>query len=63
MQDSEYIFITMSYKEYMDMLQYNLDLNHNVVAIAEFNSLEECKKVYDKINAKIIKKGTLNTQS
>ncbi len=63
MQDSEYIFITMSYKEYMDMLQYNLDLNHNVVAIAEFNSLEECKKVYDKINAEIIKKGTLNTQS
>ena len=63
MKDDEYIFITMSYKEYMDILHYNLDLNHNVVAVAEFNSLEDCKEIYDKINAKITKKGTVNTQS
>jgi hypothetical protein len=25
--------------------------------------LEECKEVYDKIDAKIIKKGIINTQS
>lgn len=28
-----------------------LDLNHNVVAVAEFNSLEDCKEIYDKISA------------
>ena len=56
MKDNEYIFITMSYKEYLDTLQFNLDLNHNIVALAEFTSMEKCEEVYSKIKAQIIEK-------
>jgi hypothetical protein len=55
-EDNECVFMTKSYEECMDILRYNLDLNHNIVAIAEFTSLEECEEVYDKISApKILK--------
>ena len=57
MKDNEYICKTMLYDEYCGVLQYNLDLNHNIVAVAEFISLEECKMVYDKIDAPIVVKG------
>ena len=56
MKDNEYIFITMSYKEYLNTLQFNLDLNHNIVALAEFTSMEKCEEVYSKIKAQIIEK-------
>lgn len=57
MKDNEYICKTMLYDEYCGVLQYNLDLNHNIVAVAEFISLEECKMVYDKIVAPVVVKG------
>ena len=63
MKDEKYICKTMLYDEYLGILQCELKLNHNIVAIAEFTSLDECKEVYDKIDAKIIKKGIINTQS
>ena len=57
MKDNEYICKTMLYDEYLGILQQKLDLKHNVVAVAEFTSLEECKMVYDKIDALIVVKG------
>jgi hypothetical protein len=54
MNDEECICKTMQYDKYLGILQCDLNLNHNIVAIAEFTSLEECKKVYDKIDAKEI---------
>ena len=42
---------TMEYDKYVGILQYDLNLNHNIVAIAEFNTIEECKYIYDKIKA------------
>ena len=57
MKDNEYICKTMLYDEYCGVLQYNLGLNHNIVAVAEFISLEECKMVYEKIDAPIVVKG------
>ena len=63
MKDEKYICKTMLYDEYLGILQCELKLNHNIVAIAEFTSLDECKEVYDKIDDKIIMKGIINTQS
>lgn len=63
MNDEKCICKTMSHDDYLGLLQCELNLNHNIVAVAEFNSIEECKEVYDKIDAKIIKKGIINTQS
>lgn len=54
MNDNEFICKTMSYDKYLGLLQCELKLNHNIVAIAEFTSLEECKEVYDKIDAEEI---------
>lgn len=59
MKDDKYICKTMLYDEYLGILQQKLDLNHNVVAVAEFTSLEECKMVYDKIDAPIVVKGNV----
>ena len=57
MKDDKYICKTMLYDEYLGILQQKLDLNHNVVAVAEFTSVEECKEVYGKINAPVVIKG------
>ena len=57
MKDEKYICKTMLYDEYLGILQQKLDLKHNVVAVAEFTSLEECKMVYDKIVAPVVVKG------
>ncbi len=63
MNDEKCICKTMSHDEYLGLLQCELKLNHNIVAIAEFTSLEDCKGVYDKISAPEIIKGNKNTQS
>lgn len=53
-EDNECVCKTMSHDEYLGLLQCDLNLNHNIVAVAEFNSLEECKEVYDKIDAPVV---------
>lgn len=57
MKDDKYICKTMLYDEYLGILQHQLDLKHNVVAIAEFTSIEECKEAYEKIDAPVVIKG------
>ena len=54
MKDDEYICKTMKYDAYKGLIQYDLNLDYNIVAIAEFPNLQECKLVYDKIAAKEI---------
>lgn len=54
MNDEECICKTMDYDKYLGILQCDLNLNHNIVAIAEFTSIEDCKQIYDKISAKEI---------
>lgn len=56
MNDEKCICKTMKYDEYLGILQCDLELNHNIVAIAEFNSPEECYTVYKKIYAQEILK-------
>ncbi len=48
------LYKTMDYDHYYEILTYNLNLNHDTIAIAEFASYEKCKHVYEKINAREI---------
>ena len=50
LEKGKVLYKTMDYDKYYGILTYDLNLNHDTIAIAEFTSNEKCKKVYEKID-------------
>lgn len=44
------LYKTMDYDKYYQILTYDLKLNHDTIAIAEFVSNKQCKQVYEQIH-------------
>lgn len=54
LEKGKVLYKTMDYDKYYGILTYDLNLNHDTIAIAEFTSNEKCKKVYEKIDVREI---------
>lgn len=54
LEKGKVLYKTMDYDKYYGILTYDLNLNHDTMAIAEFTSKEKCKKVYEKIDVREI---------
>lgn len=54
LEKGKVLYKTMDYDKYYGILTYDLNLNHDTIAIAEFTSKEKCKKVYEKIDVREI---------